>query len=829
MKNVQIRLAILLLSTLNLLVGAHAQLTPSGDAYTNTADPTTNYGAKTLLNVESASQTSYIQFNLASIPAGYTSADITKATLKLYVNTVTKAGSFNVDYVNGTWSESTITADLAPTLGSTIAASVPLTTTDKNQYILIDITAALQAWLSGTPNDGIALVGNSPLNAAFDSKESTTTSHAAELDIVFAPGSGGGGITGITTATGSGLIGGGTSGTLSLSLTNACASNQVLQWSGTAWTCATLKGSGTITGVTAGTDLTGGGTSGAVTLNVDTTKVPQLAAANTFTGNQTVNGNVGIGTTAPAFTLDVHGTGNFTGAVAFGSPITFASGQTFPGTGTVTGVTAGTGLTGGGTSGSVTLGLASNACAVGSAISALPFTCSPFATLAANTFTGNQTVNGNLSATGVVTGSGFQIGSNLFAFGSISSDNVFLGFAGNSTMSGVQNTATGLLAFSSNASGDGNTANGALALSNNTAGGNNTAVGFDALPANVTGNANAAIGYLSLSTNTTGGFNTAIGWAAGGTADASSLTGKGNTAVGAGAALATGTLTNGTAIGSGAEVSENNAVVLGSVKGVNNSSVSASVGIGTTAPAATLDVRDNGSGNSTISAITSALNNAVYGSNTATSGGGANGAMFITSSPQGSGIVAQNTGTGGTDYAAYLVGNVFISGNVSKGGGSFKIDHPLDPANKYLYHSFVESPDMMNIYNGVAALDAKGSVWITLPEYFEALNQDFRYQLTSIGRPQPSLYVAREISANRFRISGGKPGGKVSWQVTGIRHDAYADAHRIKVEEEKPPQEQGRYLHPELFGAPAEQAIGYPQPPQPTRSQSQTADVSSLK
>ena len=89
-------------------------------------------------------------------------------------------------------------------------------------------------------NDGIALVGNSPVNANFDSKESTTTSHSPELDIVFA-GGGGGGITGITTASGSGLMGGGTSGTLNLSLTNTCAANQVLQWNGTAWVCATSR------------------------------------------------------------------------------------------------------------------------------------------------------------------------------------------------------------------------------------------------------------------------------------------------------------------------------------------------------------------------------------------------------------------------------------------------------------------------------------------------------------------------------------------------------------------------------------------------------------
>jgi hypothetical protein len=242
-----------------------------------------------VLDVES-SQTTFIQFNLASIPAAYTSADITKATLKLYVNAVTTAGSFNVDYVNGTWTEGTIDASNAPALGTTIAASVPLVMADKNQYILVDVTAAVQAWLSGTPNDGIALVANSPLNASFDSKESTTTSHSPELDIVFA---GGGGITGITTASGSGLTGGGTSGTLNLSLTNTCAANQILQWSGTAWACSSA-GTGTITGVTHGTYLTGGGTSGNVTLDLNTSLVPLLAANNTFTGNQTITGNLSV-------------------------------------------------------------------------------------------------------------------------------------------------------------------------------------------------------------------------------------------------------------------------------------------------------------------------------------------------------------------------------------------------------------------------------------------------------------------------------------------------------------------------------------------------------
>src|SRR5262249_61136694 len=57
---------------------------------------------------------------------------------------------------------------------------------------------------------------------------------------------------------------------------------------------------------------------------------------------------------------------------------------------------------------------------------------------------------------------------------------------------------------------------------------------------------------------------------------------------------------------------------------------------------------------------------------------------------------------GATDgLAGMFFGDVSISGNLSKGGGSFKIDHPLDPENKYLYHSFVESPDMKNIHEHV--------------------------------------------------------------------------------------------------------------------------------
>jgi hypothetical protein len=118
----------------------------------------------------------------------------------------------------------------------------------------------------------------------------------------------------------------------------------------------------------------------------------------------------------------------------------------------------------------------------------------------------------------------------------------------------------------------------------------------------------------------------------------------------------------------------------------------------------------------------------------------------------------------------------------------------------------VESPDIKNIYDGVIQLDRKGEAWVELPEWFEALNKDFRYQLTCIGGFAP-VYIDEEISGNRFKIAGGKPGMRVSWQVPGIRQDPSAIAHIIPVEEDKPPKERGHYLHPELYGQPQDKSV----------------------
>jgi hypothetical protein len=541
---------------------SQAQITPLGDAFTNTAAASTNYGANVLLNVNGAKEVAYIQFNLASIPA---SATVSKATLKLYVNAVTTAGSFNVDFVNGSWVESTITSSLSPALGTTIEASVPITTAEKNQYILIDITSAAQAWLSGSQaNDGIALVANGTFNASFDSKENTTTSHPPELDIVVA-GGGGSGITGITTAAGSGLIGGGTSGKLNLSLTTACATNQVLAWTGTAWACATPKGTGTVT-------------------------------------------SVGLSAPSSDFTIS-------------GSPVTKS---------------------------------------------------------------GTLALNWNTAPTANDT------------------DNAI-----------VKRDSTG--SFSASL--------------------------INAIALNVNNNNSGLNSGLAIIANATGEPG-----------------------------ILGGSDTN---------------------SGVAGSTVS---GFGVSG------IADDGDGMGVYGSNLAEDSIAIYGIDTTQSSAGL------------VGIAPYAVIANGSVLAGEFIGNVEVEGALSKDSGSFKIDHPLDPANKYLYHSFVESPDMMNIYNGNVTTDAAGEAVVALPEWFETLNRDFRYQLTVLGQFAQAI-VSSKVANHQFSIQTDRPNVEVSWQVTGIRQDAWANAHRIPVEEMKPEKERGFYRHPELYNAAPEKSIAWARHP----------------
>jgi len=155
------------------------------------------------------------------------------------------------------------------------------------------------------------------------------------------------------------------------------------------------------------------------------------------------------------------------------------------------------------------------------------------------------------------------------------------------------------------------------------------------------------------------------------------------------------------------------------------------------------------------------------------------------------GIYAE-AAVGFINYAGWFQGDVHITGNLT-GGGSFgtRIDHPLDPDNMYLQQSFIESPEMKCVFDGNVTTDADGLATVQLPDYCEALSGDFRYQLTAIGS-FAQVIVKEEIANNRFVIQSAQPFVKVSWQVTGIRKDAQAEANRGQVEVYKPANERGR-------------------------------------
>jgi len=170
---------------------------------------------------------------------------------------------------------------------------------------------------------------------------------------------------------------------------------------------------------------------------------------------------------------------------------------------------------------------------------------------------------------------------------------------------------------------------------------------------------------------------------------------------------------------------------------------------------------------------------------------------------------------GSSPWAVYADGK--LGGNGTK---SFRIDHPQDPQNKYLLHYCAESPEVINFYSGTLLLDQEGEAEVTLPAYFASINKDPRYDLTPIGAPMPMLHIASEIDAATlalaakaapgepipaasFRIAGGAPNAKVSWEVKAVRNDRWMQTHGAPVEQDKEGSERGRYQRPELYNQPA--------------------------
>jgi hypothetical protein len=206
----------------------------------------------------------------------------------------------------------------------------------------------------------------------------------------------------------------------------------------------------------------------------------------------------------------------------------------------------------------------------------------------------------------------------------------------------------------------------------------------------------------------------------------------------------------------------------------------------------------------------------VYGYAQATTGTNF-GVVGRSESPSGRGVVGVAEASTGTNYGVLGRTNssangwgVYANGRLGASGTkSFQIDHPLRPETHFLNHFCIEAPEPYNLYRGTVTLDANGEAWVQLPDYFEAINRDASYHLTPIGAAMPNLHVAVEIQGNRFKIAGGAPFKKVSWEVKAVRNDPWVQQYGYQTEQEKPKEYQGLYLHPELYGQPKERGIFY--------------------
>ncbi len=634
-------------------------------------------------------------------------------------------------------------------------------------------------------------------------------------------------------------------------------------------------GAGTITGVTAGTDLTGGGTTGSVTLNVDTTKIPQLGAANTFVGNQAITGNltdtgnitatgsitaatetitntasgVGLTVTSPSAFTGINVSGG-TGLYATGvNEGIFATATTTLNPVAVSAITSnGTAVQGqdlgGGTSTGV-LGLSSSPAGVGvegeatnggtsaDAIGVLGTTASPTGIGVAGQATSSVAdegigVYGTSStpdlgiavwgnATGILgtggffsggpSGSGLTGGSGVQIFGGSDTSSAGYGagaggyFVGGNSTKGYAGDGADLIGGSGVTAG-----NGIVAFAGTGAGmmdGYPVAGAVGLGPSGASGAAGPGVFGNDGSLSNTGSLY--IGLDTGVWGDVSEETGSGPVL-----AAVTATADNANGI-----LSANNSATYGAIYAYNfsNSSTAAALQVATAGSAGVSFI--GGDGCSNTMGLQLALGGMSSNCENYTLQGDTSGNTYLNGSGSGKVVFRINNGSPSpmilNNNGSVTIATLDVTTMLTKPGGSFKIDHPLDPANKYLYHSFVESPDMKNIYDGNITTDGEGVATVILPDWFEALNRDFRYQLTVIGQFAQAI-VAHKIEHNQFQIRTSLPNVEVSWQVTGIRQDAFANAHRIQTEVEKAPADRGHYLHPELFGAPETARIGYEAP-----------------
>jgi trimeric autotransporter adhesin len=561
---------------------------------------------------------------------------------------------------------------------------------------------------------------------------------------------------------------------------------------------------GTVADVTAGTGLTGGGTSSNVTVNVDSTKVPLLANANTFNATQTItNGDLNLpATTGPNVgVLNIGGVPFLHGYTAFNQNVFVGGAGNFTNTGfDNTGV--GVGALVASTTGGRNTGVGQEALHNNSSG-------------AANTAGGNQALLYNVSGAGN-TGFGYD------AVNSNTTGNFNTGFgefagatADTSNGTGSYNTALGAAAeiatgTLTNATAIGANAlvgqNNTLVLGNTTSTpgaefvnvGIGTATPRSAIEAAV--NTSGALGPVLTLTNSGSGTNTAV------SVDFNTYLPSSTGTYNPGARIVAldpgdSNFSTNLAFYINAYGRPNNGLqqimtmnyyglyVSGSVVGQGQQDIAGVVGEGT-------------SFNPDIGTSDGADFEGGSGENNVVGGDG----LYSTSGEYST----------GADYAGNFGGNVTASGTISSMTGEVKIDHPLDPANKYLVHASVESSEMMNIYTGNVVTDESGSAIVALPSWFESLNTDFRYQLTTIGQ-DAHAWISQEVQSGKFAIRTNAPQVKVSWQITAVRQDAYAKAHPLVAEQEKPANERGYYLNPDLYGQPEQKQTEWGRRPERMR------------
>jgi hypothetical protein len=603
------------------------------------------------------------------------------------------------------------------------------------------------------------------------------------------PGTGAGTVTSV--GSGAGLTGGPITGSGTLRIAPGGVTN-------------TMLASPSVT-ITAGTDLTGGGVvalGGSATLSLNTaatdSRYSQLGANNAFTGSQTITASsssqvLGVTQSGGAGSGIVGNTSSPTGYGVEGK-VTATTGTTAGVYGT-TASTAGYGVEG--------YASALSGAGATAGVYGVSSSNSGYGVLGASDYIA---VYGNSSNIGV-SGTGNSYGvQGLAVFG----DGVGGSFLGGPTSSIGGHGVNG-------GGGNDTTGSGSFAGSGGVFIGGNSTKGFGG--DGVIGVAGTGPGLTGFSYNVSGVTGVSLGGGPGvfGADNFPSKTsiqfngqdvgvwGDGSNLGNTAGVLATGDDTD-------ALYAQNNSATLTTIGAFNSSSSSTALLFSGSTGGTFGTALIGGAGSCGLMAIQIGQLSGMSGCTNYTLAGDSNGKTYINASGSTTASTIafriNNAGVFGNPSAMFVanngvvtIGSLDVTKTLTKPAGSFKIDHPLDPANKYLYHSFVESPDMKNIYDGTVTTDDGGLATVSLPDWFEALNRDFRYQLTVIGQFAQAI-VASEISNNQFSIRTDKPNVKVSWQVTGIRQDAFANAYRIQVETEKEPADRGHYLHPELFGAP---------------------------